>query len=328
MFLSNIKRLKEPYKVNLACTYRCNMRCRNCNIWKRKPESELTVDEIGKVFSNLNIEWLNLTGGEPFLREDLVDIVRAIKERSDPYILNITTNGFLTDKIVSDFREIADMGIPRILCGISVDGPEREHDSLRGMRGSWDRAVSTYKDLISLSLQDLNVFFSYTISSSNSTLFHKTMEDIRERVSDVKKSDFHFNIFHTSEHYYSNPRERSFLSSVPDYLKSVPEGSRFPPAFLRKRYVKHASEYIDKLGTGLKCASLSSSCFIDPYGNVYPCIHFNRNLGSLRDNGYDITRIWKSEDTEMTRKDIAEKKCPGCWTPCEAYQTILANLLH
>lgn len=327
--LSNFKRLNHPHKVNFACTYRCNLRCRTCNIWKKKPPEELRPSEIERIFSNLKTEWVNLTGGEPFIMNDLPEIVNAIKEKSNPYIMNVTTNGFLTDKITGDIKEILRLGIPRVLCGVSIDGPEETHDRIRGVRGSWKRAVATYKELKPLSCDNFKTFISYTVSSMNADMFYKAMGEIKKSVSDIGEGDFHFNIYHTSEHYYSNSLQNGFIRAIPEYFEKYgSESNSFPLAFLKRRYVQHVRDYIKNHRTNIRCASLSSSCFIDSVGNVYPCIHYNKNLGNLRDHEYDINRIWNNDRAKAARREIVDKGCPGCWTPCEAYQTILANLFH
>lgn len=77
----------------------------------------------------------------------------------------------------------------------------------------------------------------------------------------------------------------------------------------------------------MTCQAAAVSCFIDPCGTVYPCSTFAAPIGSLRDHDYDLGVIWRSVNKSLIRKLIREGSCPGCWTPCEAYQTILANLI-
>ena len=77
----------------------------------------------------------------------------------------------------------------------------------------------------------------------------------------------------------------------------------------------------------MRCHALSASCFVDSWGNVFPCTIYDRKLGSLRDVGYDLRRIWSSDLAVRTQKEIWEYDCPQCWTPCEAYQSIMGNFL-
>ena len=77
---SNMKRLSFPFKCSFAVTYRCNMRCAMCNIWKKPPGGEeLTAEEIAKFFRRAGkFSWVGITGGEPFLRDDLPGVIDAI----------------------------------------------------------------------------------------------------------------------------------------------------------------------------------------------------------------------------------------------------------
>ena len=99
-------------------------------------------------------------------------------------------------------------------------------------------------------------------------------------------------------------------------------------SFLERKYVKLMKKYFETEMSPLSCKALNSSCFIEPDGNVYPCIVFNKKIGNLRDFDYNLKDIWKSEYSQNIRILIKENKCGGCWTPCEAYQSILGNLFR
>jgi radical SAM protein with 4Fe4S-binding SPASM domain len=79
--------------------------------------------------------------------------------------------------------------------------------------------------------------------------------------------------------------------------------------------------------TPMRCHALSASCFIDSWGNVFPCTIYDRKLGSLRDVDYDLRRIWSKPIAVETQREIWRYDCPQCWTPCEAYQSIMGNFL-
>jgi radical SAM protein with 4Fe4S-binding SPASM domain len=97
-------------------------------------------------------------------------------------------------------------------------------------------------------------------------------------------------------------------------------------AFLERRYQRLARTYLSTGRVPLVCQAASASCYITPDGTVYPCIGLSASIGSLRDNGYDLYGLWKSSARARIRQAARTGACPGCWTPCEAYQTILANL--
>ena len=93
------KKLKEK-KLNgtIIITYRCNARCSMCNRYKApsRPEEEISIETIRKL---PRMYFTNITGGEPFIRTDLKDIVRELYKKSDRIV--ISTNGFFTDRIVN-----------------------------------------------------------------------------------------------------------------------------------------------------------------------------------------------------------------------------------
>ena len=90
---SNFANLEKPYKLTFAITYRCQSRCLTCNIWQMKPTNELGLDEIRKFAMANSFKWIEITGGEPFLRSDIVEVVKAFLEGSkDLYIVTIPTN--------------------------------------------------------------------------------------------------------------------------------------------------------------------------------------------------------------------------------------------
>jgi len=322
---SNLFSLREPYKLTFAVTYKCNSRCKICNIWKRKSEKELTTEEIRKFFGKNSFPWINLTGGEVFLRNDVVDIIKSMKGL---YLLNITTNGTLTEKILKDSNEIKKI-VPKFILSVSIDGPKKFHDEIRGIK-CWDRAVETYKKLRE---NEIESYVCYTISPYNINRFEETYEEIKKIVPDLETRDFHLSFYHESDVYFGNrggikrnlKYEKKLEKIFTDFTKL--KSGAGPVSFLERKYMKLVKEYLETGKSPLPCKALLSSCFIDPQGNVYPCTIFNEKLGNLREADYDLKKIWDSEKAKEVRKLIKENKCPGCWTPCEAYQTVLGNLM-
>jgi MoaA/NifB/PqqE/SkfB family radical SAM enzyme len=96
---------------------------------------------------------------------------------------------------------------------------------------------------------------------------------------------------------------------------------------LEERYLRLAKRYLLEGISPLRCQALAASFFMDPGGDVYPCSVYSKSLGNIADFDYDIRRLWDSDDRRRLRADIAKGECPQCWSPCEAYQSILAGLL-
>lgn len=99
-----------------------------------------------------------------------------------------------------------------------------------------------------------------------------------------------------------------------------------PVRFLEMQYLQNAKKFVKTGVTPKTCKAIQTSCFIDSWGNVFPCIIYSKVLGNLRDNDYDITKILDKQETKRVMKEVMMLKCPNCWTPCEAYQAIMANM--
>jgi MoaA/NifB/PqqE/SkfB family radical SAM enzyme len=322
---SNIKTLNFPYKLIFAVTYKCNSKCKTCKIWKKEVKNELTLDELQNFFSKNKFPWINLTGGEVFLREDLVEIVEAIR---GTYLLNITTNGILTDKIIKDSIKIRDI-IPKYILTFSIDGTKKLHNTLRGVK-CWEKAIDTYKKAKDVGIQS---YIGVTISPHNIKYFDDTLNEIKKTIPDFTTKNLHVNFYHESELYYENKDE---LNLDEKYIKNVVEIidklKKSKTGFglisnLEKKYIKLYEKYINSRITPLPCKAPSASCFLDPQGNVYPCTFMKNNLGNIRKSGYNLKRIYNSKKIDEIMKEIKNNNCPGCWTPCEAYQSILGNLI-
>ena len=333
---SNVADLQAPYKMTYALTYRCQLRCVMCNIGRRDPGSELSAEQIGEfLMRSPGLSWLHLSGGELFLREDLPQITRAIDSYCKSlYVLNFPTNGFATDLIAGTVAAIIrNTRVPRIVVTVSLDGPVDIHDRIRGVAGSWDRAVETFGRLRAMRSRRFDVYFGMTLQEGNAGSFEDTIRSVRGRIDGAGPNDFHVNVVHTSPHYYGNHgkaglADRALLRDRMEGIRSLRTVSRFSPAgFLERRYQRLAGDHLRTGETPVACQALSASFFMDPAGTVYPCTIHDRPIGNITDFGLRLDRLWASERRRSVRHEVRCGSCPQCWTPCEAYQSIAANLL-
>lgn len=333
IFLSNFKRLDKPYKLTFTLTYQCNSRCKICQIWKRKVENEFSLDQIEHFFTTNNFfNWIDLTGGEVFLREDLIQVIKTIlKTQRNLYLLHIPTNGILTGKIISDTRQILNLGPNRFLVSIAMDGPAKLHNQLRGIKDNWQRAVATYKNLKQLKAKNLDCYFGMTLSGRNYHLIEETYQELKKEIPNLDRNDLHFNIAHYSSHYYQNLSvDLGLRQNIGNELKKFNKQKRVAFSrvyYLEKRYQDLIPKYLETGKTPLPCRALSASVFIDPRGDIYPCGMWEKKLGSLKDFNFDLKKLWQEKMTKEAVKVIKTNKCPSCWTPCEAYQSILGSFL-
>jgi MoaA/NifB/PqqE/SkfB family radical SAM enzyme len=302
---------RDARKANISVTNRCNLRCRTCNIWRtyeRAPQladKELRTEDYVSFFDNYDFwNWISLTGGEPFLRKDLVDIVSAAYERCKGlHTVSIPTNGYLTDKTVHDVEEILSLKIPSVYVSISLDGLREVHDSNRGVLGSFDHAISTFNRLRKVRSRRLKVHLEYLISRYNQGLLSQVIEGLG-----LTPNDFIITIAQKS-HFYDNmslniePAPDVLLRDINWFLASLKIRSIHD--FAQQAFLKETSA-----SGRIPCVAGKWSFYVDPYGKIFPCVLNQTQLGTVRD--YALMRFEASAGCR-------------CYTPCESYFAILSS---
>lgn len=331
---ANVRSPALPYKVTFVSTYHCNFRCEMCNIWQRKSENEMTPDEVALFFDKYpQFSWVHLTGGEIFMRRDIGDLIGAIQRSCRQlFLLNFPTTGWFGDRTVAAAEQILARGIGRLMITISIDGPKALHEEMRGLPGSWERGLETYRRLRGIKRSNFQAVVGMTLLGKNATKVDETIAAIKTAIPDFDRSELHLNIGHDSEHYFGNvgypvaTHHAEIVRAVEDHRRKV--GERIHPVnFLENRFQSLIPKYYETHKSPLPCTALSSSCFIDAYWDLYPCSIWTEKIGNLRDNRFDLKALWNSPRRKDLREDVVEERCSHCWTPCEAYPTILGNLV-
>jgi MoaA/NifB/PqqE/SkfB family radical SAM enzyme len=267
------------------------------------------------------------------MRRDLDELVAAIqKYNRSLYLLNFPTTGWFGDKTLALVDRTLARGVGRLMVTISLDGPKALHEEMRGLAGSFDKAIETFKRLRGVRRSNFQTVIGMTLMAKNAGAVDATLAAIREAIPDFRRSELHLNVGHESGHYFDNvgmPSETShhaeILRAVEDHRKK--NGSSLHPVkFLEDRYQALIGSYYETGKSPLPCTALSSSCFVDAYWNLYPCSIWSEKVGNLRDNGFDLRALWDSQRRRDLRQNVVEENCAQCWTPCEAYPTILGNL--
>jgi radical SAM protein with 4Fe4S-binding SPASM domain len=330
---TTIGRPAVPLKLNWCLTYWCQYRCKTCNIWQLKPTDELTTDEVlAFVRANPGVPWVDLTGGEIFLRKDVLEILDAVVGTwTRLAFLHFPTNGFLTDRIIEAARLIANRGPAQTVITVSLDGDEALNDEVRGIKGGFRRQVETFRAL--RAVPGIRVVFGMTLSSYNLGRFEETFRACQRECPGLEIHDFHLNVAQVSAHYYGNDQSPGV---VPDRERARHEVRTYrslrgaplsPAAWVEDRYLHHLDGFLEHGHTPMRCHSLRASCFVDPWGAVYPCITYARPVGRLREHGMRLAPIWSGDEARRLQREIWDGRCPQCWTACEAYQSIMGNAL-
>ena len=335
------RRLDHPLKLTWAVTYGCQSGCLSCSIWKRTPEGELKLDEIRRLFDRApGFSWVDITGGEPFLRNDIEDIAATVIERCrDLVLLHLPTNGLDPDRVLRGVKAMLRMHPRRLILTVSVDGPPGLNETLRGHPEAWTAAIETFARLRHLRSQGpFDVYLGVTLQPANLDEADAILPAARRTIPDLRPDELHWNVAQGSDHFYGNgdsigppePRVAKRLRALSGDDRA-PEGigahlrSLHPVKHLDRRYRAHVARYLETGTTPLPCRALWSTAFLDPKGVLYPCITWDRPLGSIRDHDYDLPALWRSREVADAADDVDAGRCPQCWTPCEAVPTLLGR---
>lgn len=329
---SNFARLRHPLKISWAVTYRCNLKCSMCNIWKRPDaDQELSVAEAERFFSRAGrFSWVGLTGGEPFLRHDLNELADMVVACTPTLsAIHVNTNGQLPERVLS-FAEGFRSRNPaiKLILTVSVDGPPEIHDRIRGRVGSWEKAAGTFAAL--KSLNGVKAQVGFTLGPDNFGSYKATLESLRGVFPRLSGDDVNVNVFQTSGVYYDNremetPSEEALRAEVEAILAFDPGGLSLNNHF-RRTYLKLYKRYLSTGRAPLTCQAFSASCFMNPQGDLYPCIMYDRRFLNVRDLKGGFEEAWGSELGLRIRSECAGQKCPSCWTPCDAFSSIAGSL--
>jgi MoaA/NifB/PqqE/SkfB family radical SAM enzyme len=329
---SNFGRLAHPYKLTYVVTKECHSKCIHCEIWKIKPKNELTLDELTS-FAKKNpyFSWVDFTGGEPTDRDDFVEVVETfIAHCSDLLLVHFPTNGLKPKRIESAATRIAQKTPTPLVVTVSIDGPRELNDRLRGIPGDFERATETFNRL--RKVKRVKVFVGLTLFKDNVDLIEQALEELKKVIPGFSNTDLHINLPHTSEHYYENettaPKATLLMVEKINEVRKMRGLPLSPMALIEQMYQKRVSKYISTGSCPSNCASLLSSCFLSETGTVYPCSIWNEALGNIRDYDYSLQPILELSKTKELRERLLKKDCPNCWTPCEAYTTLAANLIR
>ncbi len=324
--------------ANFAVTYRCKGRCKTCNIWRMEPpeRGEMSFYEVQDLFESnrdflRDVRSIQLTGGEPFMREDLPELVSTIHNQIPGCTYWIPTNGTIPKTVEKTAEMIETLEGCSLGISVSVDGLERTHDHIRGYEGCFEEAVETLSGLSTL--RDEHQNFALSVGM---TVTPENYKEIWEVAQMAKRfgADFTFRPVSRSEIYYRNPAEALNPASIADLILPTIQGigrNLLKAKGLRAstptlRYMQGALDHIrDPGGRRLPCSAASDSFFLDPYGDVYPCIFLNELLGNAQEQ--PLHEIWRSREAEKARRKIRNGGCPGCWVECEAFREIYRDIM-
>jgi len=346
LYKALIKYKQLPSYFIFYPTSRCNLKCSHCFYHDslNKKFNELTLEEIDKITKTMDpILQLLLTGGEPYLRHDLDQIVRIFYENCKVPILTIPSNGWYLSKMDKQIRNMMEW-CPKLTLNqqISIDGIGADHNAIRmdkqikGPENSFEKAIKTIEHLKELQkiYNRINIGIIITFTNENQKKFKNIVKEIYEL---TKPDNITINLVR------GDPKEKVNVNlDLNLYREAVKYRDEL---FYDKKMSGHARFKGNKLATAGRimlneltnkiyeenkyvapCYAGNLSGVMYPEGDVYPCeiLGDEHKIGNIRDFDLDFKKLWSSHKAKKEVKFIRKSKC-FCTHECFNIVNILFN---
>lgn len=319
-----IKGLLPPEEITFFVTKRCNLNCNHCFVRNKDivKDEELTAKEIDYLSKKIGkVNYVTITGGEPFLRKDIVDIVKILNKNLRPSLITILTNGYMTDTVVDKVNEILENSQGQnILVKVSLDGPAEIHDKMRGKSGCFDCACATFVKLRSLRkiYRNLSLGIITTYTSQNRDYLEGLYEEV---ISDLVPDQYGLILERSNQ-----ANELNEKINIDDYIGVLKRVNMKALSSAKGWFKKFRLAYKMKMADVLKeiyrtrrypikCFAATLNAVISPNGDVFGCEQLKTKLGNLRERNYDWNKIWHSPQATKTR-DLIKKRICFCTNEC------------
>lgn len=322
--------VQMPVYLLMFVTNRCNAACEHCFYWRElneKIKDELSLAEFQRLAEALGpLLQCTLTGGSPELRNDLPEIAAIFSRTCRPANITFCMLGFSTARIVKQLAQIlSENPEQRFTVAISLDGIGEEHDRLRKLPGSFDRATKTLHELGKMKTQynNLRLAIGMTVHALNYKTVHQTARWARESLPvDLLKPIL----------VRGDPLNREVLDRVcvPSYLNVIDEDrerlNRHQASLSPMDVVVHAKEVVQRKiissisTTGqvpVVCSGARETAVIYPTGDVAGCELRSDILGNIRKEEYNFSKIWFNQSSKSFRASAGTSfECAGCYHHC------------
>lgn len=307
--LENLVPTKKLRRVILSITSLCNSRCKTCNLWKNKTRIEPSLETLTKLADSdffKDVRFLVLTGGEPFLRKDIDQVVNMFKSKNPNLHITILTNALMPELTLEKVKKM-----PRdVLITFSFNGKPEAHDETRGVKGNFKKLLTSIDYLKKIN-QNINLIF---------TICKENYDQIIWAWEFAKKHDL--NVLFNPEMDYerlNRDEERTLTSEqknqVMSQLKKIYSNRHRP--FFDDTYLLYFKRFFNKTTITNICYAGTNSIFIDCTGDVYPCenlVGVIKPLGNINNN-FQMPKDYL--------KTIKQMKCyEKCFLQCEMVRNL------
>ena len=339
-YISSIAWKRRPIHLTFFVTRRCNARCPYC-FYLRSDDTpavsapELSLEEIERISSSLgSLLWLAFSGGEIFLRDDLVEIARIFYRNNKPAIMLLPTNGLLPRLILERIESIV-RSCPEsvIALKLSLDGLGEAHDALRNAPGSFDKTLQTYRAVAGLIEQYPN--FELGVNTVFCSENQEAMDGIIDYVRGLEYIKTHTISLvrgNLSDRRYSGVDTDKYLAAVRKLEKNLQEGKSSVYRFRGAR-IKAAQDVLQRRlihRTMLErkriipCYAGRLNLVLSEAGEVFPCELRTESFGNVRDFNYNMKEVVRTEGARRVNESIKNNGC-CCTHECYFMTNILFN---
>lgn len=282
----------------IAVTYRCNAKCTMCNTWQHpsKKDDELQPEHLESLPA---LSFANITGGEPFLRSDLGDIVAVVRRKAKRVV--VSTNGYFTERVTALARRFPDLGFR-----ISLEGLPAANDELRGLKDGFDHGLRSLLQLRAMGVKDIG--FGITLSDRNA-------DDLLElyELAEAMGVEFATAAVHNSYYFHKLDNQIEDVERVAGNLEELARRllqTRKPKSWFRAWFNMGLANYVRGNRRLLPCNVATDLFFVDPFGEVKPCNAMDVSMGSLKERPFGA--IWASPEADAVRARVASCE-RNCW---------------
>lgn len=324
---------QTPYFCTYSVTWRCNASCKMCSIWQKEDVSEMRIAEIEKTFRAIpSITGVRITGGEPFLRDDLSAIVDCINKNTRSAAIFITTNGILTDKVVSFFEDVR---YKTIRLKISLNGYGKTNDEVMGQAGAFQKTVATIERLKSVQCK-----YGFYLGI-NHTIFNRASYEDSRRIRLLCKNyglsympcfaygevPLYTGRIHADR--IKDPMTERFGSFGKEELNEILHDLIPAADSIDSRWEKIFKKYylnglykrlvLGKYAPGSRCVVLKNHIRILPDGSVPVCLYNSNIVGNIVHE--DFSGLWHGVKISEMRNWV--NNCKGCWQQCDIFPNLV-----
>lgn len=325
-----------PYIIFFV-TSRCNMRCKHCFYWKDLGacKNELSLEEIEKISSSLpNLFFLRVTGGEPFLRHDLYEVIKHFYRNSSIKRIGINTNGSLTNEIIETTEKIVSNLKGLILeVGISIDNLNEKHDEWRSSAGAFAKAINTYDALIKIREKNANLRLGFlmTMARSNQNDLGRVFQYlqskhpdsiglniIRGKPEDASELDIDIDKYNELRFLLNKYNFKNYARSLLVEKMRLVKTVISQDAIIKTAKTQKAQ---------FQCLAGDKIAVLYPDGEVCACELLDSSIGNIRDYNCDFQNLWQAKRRKKIIHSIKKDKC-CCTHECFITAGLIFNFIN